>query len=40
MWYHETWDLPQPPDVMTFSKKMMTGGFFFTEELMHKEAST
>ena len=39
MWHHETWDLPRPPDVMTFSKKMMTGGFYFTEELMHKEAS-
>ena len=39
MWYHETWDLPRPPDVMTFCKKMMTGGFYFTEELMHPEAS-
>jgi len=40
MWYHETWDLPQPPHVVTFSKKMMTGGFYFTEEMMHKEART
>jgi len=37
MWYHESWDLPQPPHIVTFSKKMMTGGFYFTEELMQKE---
>jgi len=37
MWHHETFDLPRPPDVMTFSKKMMTGGFYFTEELMYPE---
>jgi len=39
MWHHEMWDLPRPPDVMTFSKKMMTGGYYFTEDIMHKEAS-
>ena len=39
MWRHESWRLPRPPDVMTFSKKMMTGGFYFTDQLMHKEVS-
>lgn len=27
MWMHESWDLPTPPDAVTFSKKMMTGGY-------------
>lgn len=31
-WAHEHWDLADPADVMTFSKKMMTGGFFHKEE--------
>jgi 4-aminobutyrate aminotransferase-like enzyme len=29
MWAHEHFNLPQPPDVVTFSKKMLTGGFFY-----------
>lgn len=33
---HEQWDLPTPPDVVTFSKKMLFGGFFFREELFPK----
>ncbi|XP_040491278.1 4-aminobutyrate aminotransferase, mitochondrial isoform X2 [Ursus maritimus] len=31
-WAHEHWGLADPVDVMTFSKKMMTGGFFHKEE--------
>lgn len=31
-WAHEHWGLDDPADVMTFSKKMMTGGFFHREE--------
>ena len=31
-WAHEHWGLDDPTDVMTFSKKMMTGGFFHKEE--------
>lgn len=27
MWMHETWNLPSPPEAVTFSKKMMTGGY-------------
>jgi len=39
LWHHESWDLPQPPHIVAFSKKMLTGGFYFTEDLMYKEAS-
>uniref|UniRef100_A0A2K6DBX0 4-aminobutyrate aminotransferase, mitochondrial n=1 Tax=Macaca nemestrina TaxID=9545 RepID=A0A2K6DBX0_MACNE len=31
-WAHEHWGLDDPADVMTFSKKMMIGGFFHKEE--------
>ncbi|ELT91408.1 hypothetical protein CAPTEDRAFT_205968 [Capitella teleta] len=37
MWYHESFDLPQPPDIVVFSKKAITGGFYFTDELMPRE---
>ncbi|XP_026746760.1 4-aminobutyrate aminotransferase, mitochondrial isoform X1 [Trichoplusia ni] len=33
MWCHEYFDLPTPPDMVTFSKKMMTGGYYFKREL-------
>ncbi|XP_023947315.2 4-aminobutyrate aminotransferase, mitochondrial [Bicyclus anynana] len=29
MWCYEHFELPAPPDVLTFSKKMLTGGFYF-----------
>ncbi|XP_050345699.1 4-aminobutyrate aminotransferase, mitochondrial [Nymphalis io] len=32
MWCYEHFDLPSPPDVLTFSKKMLTGGFYFNIE--------
>ncbi|ESN94961.1 hypothetical protein HELRODRAFT_114909 [Helobdella robusta] len=38
MWHHETWGLPCPPDVVSFSKKMLTGGLYFTEEMMPLES--
>jgi len=31
-WAHEVWNLPKPPDVVSFSKKMMTGGYFYADE--------
>ncbi len=37
MWYHETWDLPTPPDIVVFSKKLQTGGFYHTEEMRPTE---
>uniref|UniRef100_A0A0G4HKV8 Gamma-amino-N-butyrate transaminase n=1 Tax=Chromera velia CCMP2878 TaxID=1169474 RepID=A0A0G4HKV8_9ALVE len=32
MWAHEAWELPSPPDMVTFSKKALTGGFYFQEK--------
>ncbi|KAI8634846.1 aminotransferase class-III-domain-containing protein [Xylariaceae sp. FL1651] len=28
-WAHEHWDLPNPPDMVTFSKKAQTAGYYF-----------
>jgi 4-aminobutyrate aminotransferase/(S)-3-amino-2-methylpropionate transaminase len=30
-WAHEAWDLPEPPDLVTFSKKMQIGGYYSRE---------
>ncbi|KAL5018141.1 hypothetical protein ScPMuIL_003863 [Solemya velum] len=38
-WAHEHWGLRRPPDLVTFSKKMMTGGFFMTEAFRPQELS-
>lgn len=32
LWCHEHFDLPHPPDMVTFGKKMQLGGYFSTEE--------
>ncbi|XP_013784435.1 4-aminobutyrate aminotransferase, mitochondrial-like [Limulus polyphemus] len=37
-WAHEHWNLDNPPDIVTFSKKMLTGGFYHKEEFRPKEA--
>jgi 4-aminobutyrate aminotransferase/(S)-3-amino-2-methylpropionate transaminase len=26
---HEKWGLSEPPDYVTFAKKLLTGGYFF-----------
>ncbi|RWS27586.1 4-aminobutyrate aminotransferase-like protein [Leptotrombidium deliense] len=31
-WAHEHWNLQTPPDMVTFSKKMLSGGFFYKPE--------
>lgn len=31
-WAHEHWELDNPPDIVTFSKKLQTGGYFAKEE--------
>jgi 4-aminobutyrate aminotransferase/(S)-3-amino-2-methylpropionate transaminase len=36
-WAHATWDLPEPPDLVTFSKKMQVGGYY-AREAFHPEA--
>jgi 4-aminobutyrate aminotransferase/(S)-3-amino-2-methylpropionate transaminase len=33
MWAHEQLDLPRPPDLMAFGKKMQMGGFFVTQAM-------
>ena len=35
-WAHEAWDLSDPPDFVTFSKKMVTGGYYYKEEFAPK----
>jgi len=37
-WLHESWDLPMPPDAVTFSKKMQLAGYFCTPELVPTDA--
>uniref|UniRef100_A0A1A9VU85 (S)-3-amino-2-methylpropionate transaminase n=1 Tax=Glossina austeni TaxID=7395 RepID=A0A1A9VU85_GLOAU len=36
-WCHEHFDLPSPPDVVTFSKKLQLGGFFHTSDFRPRE---
>ncbi|XP_064602101.1 4-aminobutyrate aminotransferase, mitochondrial-like [Liolophura sinensis] len=36
-WAHEHFNLRDPPDLVTFSKKMLTGGFFFKDQFRSKE---
>lgn len=31
-WAHEQWNLDQPPDFVSFSKKMLTGGYYYNDE--------
>ena len=37
-WAHEHWELENPPDLVTFSKKMQTGGYFAKGEFRLKES--
>ncbi|KAI9323293.1 4-aminobutyrate aminotransferase [Dichotomocladium elegans] len=32
-WAHEAWNLPSPPDMVTFSKKFQAAGFFLSSRL-------
>lgn len=36
-WAHEHWGLENPPDLVTFSKKMQTGGYFAKKAFRPKE---
>jgi 4-aminobutyrate aminotransferase/(S)-3-amino-2-methylpropionate transaminase len=36
-WCHEYFGLSGPPDIVTFSKKMLTGGFYHKPELRPKQ---
>lgn len=37
LWAHQSWELPEPPDIVTFSKKMQLGGYYFREDLFPAE---
>ncbi|CAI4232902.1 unnamed protein product [Auanema sp. JU1783] len=37
VWAHQHWNLSSPPDIVTFSKKLLTGGYFYSEHLRIKE---
>ncbi|CAJ0929685.1 unnamed protein product, partial [Mesorhabditis belari] len=37
MWAHSHWNLDSPPDIVTFSKKMITGGYYYADHLRVKE---
>ena len=36
-WGHEHWDLPSAPDIVTFSKKAQTAGYFFKNRLLRPD---
>ena len=38
-WMHEHFDLREPPDLVTFAKKMLTGGFYYSDQLRPTEVS-
>lgn len=38
-WAHEAWGLPEAPDLVTFSKKMLTGGYYYKDNMRVKEAA-
>ncbi|KOS19728.1 4-aminobutyrate aminotransferase [Escovopsis weberi] len=33
-WAHDHWDLPHPPDMVTFSKKAQTAGFYYGDHAL------
>jgi 4-aminobutyrate aminotransferase / (S)-3-amino-2-methylpropionate transaminase len=37
LWCHEHFNLPTPPDVVTFSKKMQLGGYFHSLEMQPQQ---
>ena len=38
MWAHEWFELAEAPDIVTFSKKMLTGGLYHKPDLRPKQA--
>jgi 4-aminobutyrate aminotransferase/(S)-3-amino-2-methylpropionate transaminase len=38
-WAHEAWGLSESPDIVTFSKKMLLGGYYYKDELTVNEVS-
>ena len=38
-WAHEHFNLTDTPDIVTFSKKMLTGGFYQKQSFVPKEVN-
>nr|NVI72106.1 putative 4-aminobutyrate aminotransferase, mitochondrial-like protein [Cucujiformia] len=38
MWCYEHFNLPEKPDIVTFSKKMLTGGFYHNDDMVPRQA--
>ena len=32
-WAHDYWGLENPPDMVTFAKKMSSGGFYYNDDM-------
>jgi 4-aminobutyrate aminotransferase / (S)-3-amino-2-methylpropionate transaminase len=39
-WAHELWDLPTPPDMVTFAKKFQVSGLFISKDAIPEKMST
>ena len=39
-WAHEHWGLDDPADIVSFSKKMLTGGYFLKDEFQPDKVAT
>ena len=37
IWAHDHFELPEGPDIVTFSKKMLTGGIYYKKDLRPKQ---
>lgn len=37
MWKHTQWNLSHPPDIVTFSKKLQSSGYFHNIEIRPKQ---
>ena len=37
---HKAWELARPPDIVTFAKKMLTGGFYSRREMRPREVGS
>merc|ERR1712168_1765338 len=33
-WMHESWGLSSPPDMVTFAKKLLIGGYYYHEDFL------
>lgn len=38
-WAHEHWELPSPPDIITFSKKFQAAGYYFSNPELRPEVA-